>query len=449
MWLMAKCLQYGIDVKFDLVNARKMLALSAAKGFAPAMCDLGVMLKKGEGAPANPVAAASWFRLAMNAGSIDGIRELATMYLSDEGVDKDPAEAIRLFRLAADRGDPRSMRWLGYIYENGDGVSIDVVEANAWYVRGADAGNVYAMENLAGLLQSGQLPTGIDKDLALAWVKRALQSLNLDEPVSETDVFDVQWSRLRVELYSDPADLIGVADGYFYVMHDQTKALRWYQRAADVGNRVGMWSMGVMYINGFAVERNAATAADWFRKGADMGDSRSMRDWATCQYYGRGVGVDAQSAINWLERAAAKGETQSLVELAVIYRFGKRVPCDYANALELYRRAIARNSGDAMVGISTMYADGLGVKRDARIAQQWLYRSLPFHLSETANIQRQYDQRTLGRKRLKADIVAAGVGSAAMLLGLMRLQNIRRRLFAERAMKSEQRSQQMPPATQI
>ena len=54
----------------------------------------------------------------------------------------------------------------------------------------------------------------------------------------------------------------GVAKNY-------SEAMRFFRKAADLGDTQAMSNIGVMYDNGEGVPKNAAEAARWYKKAAD------------------------------------------------------------------------------------------------------------------------------------------------------------------------------------
>jgi serine/threonine protein kinase len=65
------------------------------------------------------------------------------------------------------------------------------------------------------------------------------------------------------------------AESYFYgrgVTQDYSKALNWYEKAADLGNGAAMFSLGWMYEKGEGVARDYQKAREWYQKGASAGN---------------------------------------------------------------------------------------------------------------------------------------------------------------------------------
>ena len=50
-----------------------------------------------------------------------------------------------------------------------------------------------------------------------------------------------------------------------------TKAVEWFQAAANQGNARAQYSLGIMYENGEGVPQNTEEAIKWFKKAAEQG----------------------------------------------------------------------------------------------------------------------------------------------------------------------------------
>ena len=65
--------------------------------------------------------------------------------------------------------------------------------------------------------------------------------------------------------------------GYLYysglgVSQDYSKAMEWFQKAADAGNATAMFNIAMMYENGDGVPADQAAAREWYQKAADAGN---------------------------------------------------------------------------------------------------------------------------------------------------------------------------------
>lgn len=84
----------------------------------------------------------------------------------------------------------------------------------------------------------------------------------------------------------------------------EKKAMWWYRIAAKkLGPRVQVQLGGyLMCCKGFEKE-----AAEWFQKAAEVGDPMGQFSLAECYEKGVGVEVDEQTAIHWYQKAAEQG----------------------------------------------------------------------------------------------------------------------------------------------
>ncbi|MBS0362404.1 MAG: SEL1-like repeat protein, partial [Proteobacteria bacterium] len=74
-------------------------------GEPAAMHNLALYYFRGEGGPADPAAAAQWFRKAAERGVVDSQFNLGLLYQSGSGVPRDPVQAYKWFLVAANAGD--------------------------------------------------------------------------------------------------------------------------------------------------------------------------------------------------------------------------------------------------------------------------------------------------------------------------------------------------------
>jgi hypothetical protein len=56
------------------------------------------------------------------------------------------------------------------------------------------------------------------------------------------------------------------------VSMNYSEALKWYQKAADMGHAKAQYSIGWMYLVGYGVTKDKTLAMKWFKKAADQGD---------------------------------------------------------------------------------------------------------------------------------------------------------------------------------
>jgi hypothetical protein len=97
------------------------------------------------------------------------------------------------------------------------------------------------------------------------------------------------------------------------VPQDYAEAERWWRLAAEQGDAVAQYNLGVMYYYGAGVERDRAEAARWYRLAAEQGDVDARTNLGWMYRYGEGVPKDYALAYMWLNLAAAQGHKSAAI----------------------------------------------------------------------------------------------------------------------------------------
>ena len=107
-------------------------------------------------------------------------------------------------------------------------------------------------------------------------------------------------------------------------------------------------TLGIMYNNGYGVEKDERKAVEWYMKAAMNGYAVSQHNLA-CQYEeGQGVERDYTRAMFWYEKAAEQNDSSAELNIGYLYSKGIGVPRDMQKALYWYRCAAAHGSAKAM-----------------------------------------------------------------------------------------------------
>ena len=135
--------QAGMDAynRGDYATALREWRPLAEQGDALAQFNLGVLYRKGRGAPQDDVQARQWFEKSAAQGQAKAQFNLGTLYFNGEGVAKDYPQAFRWFRLAADQGEALAQTKIAIMYDEGQGVPQDIVQAYKWYSLAATNGD--------------------------------------------------------------------------------------------------------------------------------------------------------------------------------------------------------------------------------------------------------------------------------------------------------------------
>jgi|NGEPerStandDraft_6_1074524.scaffolds.fasta_scaffold27448_2 TPR repeat protein len=114
-----------------------------------------------------------------------------------------------------------------------------------------------------------------------------------------------------------------------------------YFKAAEQGDAVAQYNLGVLYHEGHGVPQDDTQALAWWRKAAEQGDAAAQHNLGRLYYDGHGVLQDYTQAALWWRKAAERGDAATQFSLGGLYYSGQGVPQDYAEAYFWYDLAAA------------------------------------------------------------------------------------------------------------
>ena len=166
-------------------------------------------------------------------------------------------------------------------------------------------------------------------------------------------------------------------------------AVKWYQIAAEQGNKDAQRNMGHVFRKGEGAEQNYEKAIEWYLKAAEQGDAVSQRLLGFMCIKGLGTEIDTEKALEWYTKAAEQGDALSQKALGRFYYNGTGVEKDYGKSFEWYRKAAEQGNVVAQRVVGFRYSKGSGVEKDYGKALEWYTKA-----AEQGDI---YSQKALGR----------------------------------------------------
>jgi TPR repeat protein len=106
---------------------------------------------------------------------------------------------------------------------------------------------------------------------------------------------------------SDPAALVLIGRMYYHcdgLLPDYGESVRWFRKAAELGDRFAEFSLGNMYYFGRGVAQDHAEAAKWMLRAAGKGEGAAQLNLGYLYHKGHGVPRNDVLAYIWLSRAA-------------------------------------------------------------------------------------------------------------------------------------------------
>jgi TPR repeat protein len=152
---------------------------------------------------------------------------------------------------------------------------------------------------------------------------------------------------------------------------DYMTARREFESLAERGDPRGQNGLGVLYIQGWGVERDLAKAVDLFRQAAKHGLRAAENNLGEMYMQGAGVEQDYAEAYKWYLKAAQKGDDEAQNNLGVLYVGGFGVEQDFAAAMEWFQKSAKQGNVEAQANVGHLFRTGDGVARDYLLAYAW------------------------------------------------------------------------------
>lgn len=147
-----------------------------------------------------------------------------------------------------------------------------------------------------------------------------------------------------------------------YRAQDYTTAATEYTEAVASGNLNAMYHLGVMYMEGQGVSKDATKGATLVHQAAEAGLADAQLMYGLFSIYGDGVPMNPLEGIRWLTMAADQENDIAMYYLGTVYAMGLGVNTDIPTALLWMNKA--KENGfpveDALLteqGLSTLSAD--------------------------------------------------------------------------------------------
>jgi len=141
---------------------------------------------------------------------------------------------------------------------------------------------------------------------------------------------------------------------------DQDAEFSLYTRAAQSGNALAMYNLGVAYRDGLGTTPNGEQAIHWFEKAATVGDDTAAFNIGVIYDEGTIVAEDNETALLWYQMAARGGNADAMVNAGLMLESGEGVKADPAAAAEMYRLAAIKGDAFAEQKYQAMQQAGIG-----------------------------------------------------------------------------------------
>lgn len=219
-------------------------------------------------------------------------------------------EGFNALKKKVDSGDMHYANSLGYAYEFGIGTSLNIKEAMKYYEMAAKQNNALGMTNLADLyIQEDKLKKA--KPLLVKAAEKEhgyaqyLLAMNFFYYKQENNKEALYW--LEKSASNDEPEALYQLGLYYAEKADLAKAIKYYQRAAELNNAEAALELYYIYGEGFGVEQDEDKALFFLKKAAESGNQEVLDELAAMALSGQG-NMDTKEAEYWIKKAGYTDE---------------------------------------------------------------------------------------------------------------------------------------------
>lgn len=346
--VVAQCYQKGIGVGRSTEKAIEYYGKAAKKGSVDAQYELAMLLVNNN----NPKDAAVWFRKASEGGNLVSTYYYGLLQYEGKGVTRDVQNGVIYMLRAAEDGLPAAQYKVGTIYATGKGLTQDAKQAVEWYMRAAGNDNAAAMWELAECYRLGK-GVSVDFNRAAKWYSEALATGRYSRP----------FSKLCEEQVGTPFMTYLQALKAYYMDKDFDAAMKLFKEVEKAKFVNGKTMQGVMLLNDDYAGHDYKKAAKLLKQAAENGDYLAAYYLGIIYDKGLGVAQNQETALQFITQAADNGCAVAMCYLGDIFYEGRGCTQDYEMAVyyyELARRQLGL-SQNAAKRLAYCYENGLGV----------------------------------------------------------------------------------------
>ncbi len=147
------------------------------------------------------------------------------------------------------------------------------------------------------------------------------------------------------------------------VPRNADEAAVWFERAATAGNTASQVDLANLVLQGYVREGDPNRMRSWFEQAAESGDLVAAFNFSVCLARGFGVERDPERAAFWMHRAA-DGIVNAQYHYGRMLLEGAGVQADPVAARAWFAKAADAGMADAQVALAEMMVNGRGGERD-------------------------------------------------------------------------------------
>lgn len=185
-----------------------------------------------------------------------------------QGLEKNPELAVKYLSIAAEKGYLKSQIDLGLIYLDANSPVADIDKALEWITLTAKKGDAFSQYVIGHYYNTGDyLPK--DDVKAYHWL--------LESASNGCESAMIELGKIYKEKTNELLNHDGVTDEQRYEAKENASlAIKWFEKAAELGEEEAYFYTGVCYFVGFGVDKNEEKALYYLNLAIDSGDEAAI-----------------------------------------------------------------------------------------------------------------------------------------------------------------------------
>ena len=246
---------------------------------------------------------------------------------------------------------------LGQMYYYGDYIPQDYCKAFRCYAKATELGNRYAQKNLSIMYYYGE---GVEKDYSKAFklyheyietspefkllnsifgnrktennqeLKKAVEDNDLKEQISIGKYFfdkqrtqdykkALEWYMKAAEQGDESAQ--NMVRQIYFKLQDYDNLLKWCKKGIEQNQTDAKYTMGLILLKGYGVEKNILKAKEWYEKAAEDNDASTQYQLGRLYFDKNELQKDYKKAFYWTEKAAENKYQPAIDFLPIIKNY--------------------------------------------------------------------------------------------------------------------------------
>ncbi len=274
------------------------------------------------------------------------------------------------------KGDTQAMIQLGDSYSRGKFTPENAYKALELYYTAKSMGNVNASCGICNHFYCFQ-HSYYKKDFLKNPIHRAMCDNHIDFSFCREAEENLHKDKNHSDEYFQKAASLEFAPAINWIALRKGFNIQMYENAANLGLARANRNLANYYKKGEHVQQNIEESLKYYQRAADLGDDEAQE--IIGQAYSKGTGgypISWADAVYWFKKSAQQGNTNAIRHLFFCYFNGTGVERNYDKAFSLIDYYYDTSDSAILYLLGHCYENGIGTGKDYQIAYNYYLKSI-------------------------------------------------------------------------